>query len=654
MRGKTLLALAAVCSQLVGLVAGAGFYLPGIEQREYERGNPVGPIDVNSLTSVDGIVPYPFYSLKFCRPPRAIRENPLSTETLGEVLWGDHIELSLYLVEMMVDMKCKVVSCMPENKFLTSTDLKQFEKRINQGYRGNLILDNLPVVSNLTWVMNRQCPSGKEIHDWQLRGFPLGVSASCLTHPEAREGPVHIFNHLHFQIQVNEVKPNSFIVVGFYVVPHSVDHAHESACDDSFKRLAQHPPVTTELLGGEDKKRVIWSYSVTWERKQGIFWTSRWDAYLNSSFANSNVRVHWLSIVNSLLIVICLSAIVAMILMRTLHLDFNRYNNPENLEEAQEEVGWKLVHADVFRPPMHPNLFAIVIGTGSQIVGMASASLFFALLGFLSPANRGGLLTAMLLLFVLMGLLNGYVTGLLQRMFGKKEWKWLFATGVIFPGLLFLSWGATSIVLLQKRAANAVPLQTVASVMGLWFGISLPLVLLGGAHAFRTEPIEPPVRVQRLERKIPPQQWYMNSFLLAILPGIVPFGAAFIELRFILSSLWQGMVYYVFGFLSLVFVVVLVTAILTTIVIIYYQLVYEDYNWWWRSIYVPGGMGIHFFLYSWYYYDTVLHVRSLLGTLIFFQFSLWSSMAVFLGLGAIGFLSSILFVRSIYQSVKVE
>lgn len=44
------------------------------------------------------------------------------------------------------------------------------------------------------------------------------------------------------------------------------------------------------------------------------------------------------------------SAIVAMILMRTLHLDFNRYNNPENTEEAQEEVGWKLVHADVFRP----------------------------------------------------------------------------------------------------------------------------------------------------------------------------------------------------------------------------------------------------------------------------------------------------------------
>jgi len=39
-----------------------------MEQREYARGEPVGPIDVNSLTSIDNIIPYPYYSLKFCRP----------------------------------------------------------------------------------------------------------------------------------------------------------------------------------------------------------------------------------------------------------------------------------------------------------------------------------------------------------------------------------------------------------------------------------------------------------------------------------------------------------------------------------------------------------------------------------------------------------
>eukprot|EP01065_Artemidia_motanka_P025496 TRINITY_DN30488_c0_g1_i1.p1 TRINITY_DN30488_c0_g1~~TRINITY_DN30488_c0_g1_i1.p1 ORF type:complete len:675 (+),score=207.14 TRINITY_DN30488_c0_g1_i1:67-2025(+) len=652
MRGRT----AALCA-LLGVSAtvdAAGFYLPGVEQREYERGDAVGPIDVNSLTSIDGIIPYPFYSLKFCRPPRDMREERLAEEKLGEVLWGDHIEPSMYLLEMMTDMKCRPLACRPENRNMSRSDLKLFEARINAGYRGNLILDNLPVVSNMTWVMNRQCPSGKEIHDWQLRGFPLGVSASCLRSPEAKTGTCRIHNHLHFQVQVNQVKPDKFIVVGFYVVPQSIDHPDLLSCGESFIREANHPPVTTELYYGQTSKQIIWSYSVRWERKDGIFWASRWDAYLNSSFANTNARVHWLSIVNSLLIVLCLSAVVAMILMRTLHLDFNRYNNPENQDEAQEEVGWKLVHADVFRPPQYANLFCVTIGTGTQIVGMTCTCLFFALLGFLSPANRGGLLTTMLILFVLMGLANGFVTALLQKMFGMKEWKWLFAAGLMYPSVVFLSWALTEVFLASKKAANAVPLGTVVSVIGLWFGISLPLVLLGGAHAFRLDAIEPPVHVQRIERKIPPQRWYMNTWLLSVVPGFIPFMAAYVELGFILSSLWQGMVYYVFGFLSLVFFVVVLTAILTTIVAIYYQLVYEDYHWWWRSILVPGGMGIHFFLYSCYYYDSVLHVRTWLGTLIFFQFSVWVSVAVFLGMGTIGFFSGFLFVRSIYSAVKVE
>lgn len=36
---------------------------------------------------------------------------------------------------------------------------------------------------------------------------------------------------------------------------------------------------------------------------------------------------------------LCLSAMVAMILLRALHKDFNRYNNPENEDEKQEEYG---------------------------------------------------------------------------------------------------------------------------------------------------------------------------------------------------------------------------------------------------------------------------------------------------------------------------
>lgn len=62
-------------------------------------------------------------------------------------------------------------------------------------------------------------------------------------------------------------------------------------------------------------------------------------------------QVHWFSILNSLVIVLLLSGIVAMIMVRTLRRDLAEYNSAEEKEELLEESGWKLVHADVLRTP---------------------------------------------------------------------------------------------------------------------------------------------------------------------------------------------------------------------------------------------------------------------------------------------------------------
>ena len=72
-----------------------------------------------------------------------------------------------------------------------------------------------------------------------------------------------------------------------------------------------------------------------------IRWASRWDTYLMMV----DDQIHWFSIINSLMIVLFLSGMVAMIMMRTLHRDISKYNQLETAEEAQEETGWKLVRA---------------------------------------------------------------------------------------------------------------------------------------------------------------------------------------------------------------------------------------------------------------------------------------------------------------------
>merc|ERR1719394_1717173 len=114
-------------------------------------------------------------------------------------------------------------------------------------------------------------------------------------------------------------------------------------------------------------------------------WASRWDSYLRMTGG----QIHWFSILNSLMIMLFLSGMVAMILLRTLHRDIAKYNELAGAEEVAEETGWKLVHGDVFRKPRHAKWLAVSVGSGVQILGMSVVTLFFALLGLLSPAHRG-------------------------------------------------------------------------------------------------------------------------------------------------------------------------------------------------------------------------------------------------------------------------
>ena len=72
----------------------------------------------------------------------------------------------------------------------------------------------------------------------------------------------------------------------------------------------------------------------------------------------------------------------------------------------------------------------------------------------------------------------------------------------------------------------------------------------------------------------------MNPVFSVLVGGILPFGAVFIELFFILTSMWLHQFYYLFGFLCLVFVILVITCAEITIVLCYFQLCSEDYHWW--------------------------------------------------------------------------
>jgi len=358
---------------------------------------------------------------------------------------------------------------------------------------------------------------------------------------------------------------------------------------------------------------------------------------------------------NSLVIVLFLSGMVAMIMLRTLHKDIVRYNQMDNSEEAQEEFGWKLVHGDVFRPPRRGMLLSVFLGNGVQIFFMTMITLVFACLGFLSPANRGALMTCVLVLYVCLGTPAGYVSARIYKTFGGEKWKSnVLMSALLCPGVVFLVFFILNLLVWVNGSSAAVPFTTLIALLALWFCISVPLTFVGAYFGFKKRAIEHPVRTNQIPRQIPDQTFYTRPVPGVIMGGILPFGCIFIQLFFILNSIWSHQMYYMFGFLFVVFVILIVTCSEATILLCYFHLCAEDYHWWWRSFLTSGFTAIYFFVYCVHYFISKLDISGFSSTVLYFGYTFIMVFLFFLLTGSIGFFACFWFVSKIYSVVKVD
>ncbi|XP_073296609.1 transmembrane 9 superfamily member 9-like [Primulina huaijiensis] len=613
------------------------FYLPGVAPKDFLKGDTL-KVKVQKLASVKTQLPYSYYSLPYCTPKKIVD----SAENLGEVLRGDRIENSPYEFKMREPQICSVVC----HSTLQAKDAKEFKEKIDDEYRVNMILDNLPLV-----MPYKRSDTDSLVYQ---HGFPVGVKVQ---YGGQKEQKYFIYNHLAFTVKYHKDEgTNAARIVGFEVKPFSVKHEYEGNWNDE-TRLTNCDPHAKRIVTGndsplevEEQKEIIFTYDVEFQESE-IKWASRWDTYLYMA----DDQIHWFSIVNSLMIVLFLSGMVAMIMLRTLYRDISKYNQLETQEESQEETGWKLVHGDVFRPPTNSDLLCVHVGTGVQCFGMILVTMVFAALGFLSPSNRGGLMTALLFLWVFMGLFAGYTSARLYKMFKGTEWKKItLKTAFMFPGTVFSVFFVLNALIWGEESSGAVPFGTMFGLVLLWFGISVPLVFVGSYVGFKRPTIEDPVKTNKIPRQIPEQAWFMNPVFAILIGGILPFGAIFIELFFILTSIWLHQFYYIFGFLFLVFLILIVTCAEIAIVLCYFQLCSEDYLWWWRSYLTSGSSALYLFLYAAFYFFTKLNITKPVSGVLYFGYMLIGSYAFFVLTGTIGFYACFLFTRLIYSSVKID
>uniref|UniRef100_A0AAR2JSC6 Transmembrane 9 superfamily member n=1 Tax=Pygocentrus nattereri TaxID=42514 RepID=A0AAR2JSC6_PYGNA len=648
------------CCLSVIFLSVSGFYLPGLApvsfcEEDKKTGDCQSEIQlfVNRLDSVESVLPYEYDVFDFCQD----EEEKRPSENLGQVLFGERIETSPYRFTFKKDEACQKVCTKSYDtaKLEDKANLDFLKRGMQLNYQHHWIVDNMPV----TW-----CYDVEDNQKYCNPGFPIGclVTAegrpkdACVINSEFnKKNTFYVFNHVDITITYHSGEHenwNGARLVSARLEPKSVKHSSENS------QTCQGPPM--EIPGEfSSNLNLTYSYSVTFEANL-IKWASRWD-YILVSMPHTNIQ--WFSIMNSLVIVLFLSGMVAMIMLRTLHKDIARYNQVDQVqssfmhltEDAQEESGWKQVHGDVFRPPQKGMLLSVFLGQGTQIFIMTFITLFLACLGFLSPANRGALMTCAVVLWVLLGTPAGYVSARLYKSFGGEKWKTsVFLTALLCPGIVFADFFLMNLILWVEGSSAAIPFGTLVAVLGLWFGISVPLTFVGAYFGFKKPVIEHPVRTNQIPRQIPEQSFFTKPVPGIIMGGILPFGCIFIQLFFILNSIWSHQMYYMFGFLFLVFIILVITCSEATILLCYFHLCAEDYHWWWRSFLTSGFTAVYLFVYAIHYFFSKLQIQGAASTILYFGYTMIMVLIFFLFTGTIGFFACFWFVHKIYSVVKVD
>lgn len=566
---STLTALAT----LLSLSSTAAFYLPGSAPRDYLEGEKID-VFVNTLTpmlnsKLKSLISYDYYDSRFhfCSPEGGPERQP---ESLGSILFGDRILSSPYEIRMLENSTCQKL-CQAS---VPKEDAAFINERIREDYGLNLLIDGLP-----SSEMRRDSKTGETFLDAQ--GFNLGDD-------ELNPDKPALNNHYDIYIQYHMRDEDHFRVVGVLVYPSTVNSMVAGSTEpDCFNN---QPFFLSEETGNE----FFYTYSVSF-LESNIPWGLRWDAYLHVF----DPRIHWFSLINSLIIAGFLVFMVGMVLLRSISRDIHRYNAVDLSDEVQEDYGWKLVHGEVFRLPQRPMLLSVMVGNGIHLIMMCIVTLVFALFGFLSPSNRGSLATVLLICWTFFGCVSGYASARTYTTLGGEQWKTnLILTAVLFPTVVFTIIGMLNFFLIFASASGAVPFGTILAVLLLWFLISAPLSVAGYFYGMKHGAFINPVRVASIPRQIPPKPWYLSTWPAAILGGILPFGAAFVELYFVLSSLFGNRAYYAFGFLFLTFVIVALTTATVTVLFVYFLLCAEEYRWHWRAFLIGGGSAFWLFAYG--------------------------------------------------------
>jgi len=564
--------------------------------------NKVGPFSNPSET-------YPFYSMPFCQPETLVYEDL----DLGQILRGDRFVNTKFDLAFAGNSHNRLMC----HKTLTQEDQIKLKHAIDADYYFELVVDELPLFGFI---------GEKEVieEDGEMKA------------PQT-DSQYFVFTHLDFAF--------------YYSDEHQIVDANIST-DQRYR---------AEIAGKhEGQTDVTFTYSVTWQPSD-IHHSHRVEKYSMSGFRQQHMQIHWISIVNSCVLVILLTGFLALILLRILRNDISKIVefDEEEGDKGDEDCGWKKISGDVFRPPPYPMLLSSLLGMGSQILVLVFSIIALTSIGVIYPHARGAMHSNFIVVFAFTAGVAGFVAAYTYKKLGgdqERQWVWnVVLAGSLFPLPFFAVAMFNNSVAWSNGSTQALPFVTIMQVFFSWLLISMPITVLGGFAGRRMgAPLNPPCRTTKVPREIPPATVVRHEAIQLTIAGFLPFSAIYIEMHYLFASIWGFKLYTLYSVLLLIFFILLLVTSFLTVALIYFQLAAEDHRWWWRSFASGAAPGIFVYAYCFVYFFKRSEMYGFHQGSFFFGYMAMACYAFSTMLGVVGFFSAFIFVSYIYRAIKSD
>jgi len=584
-----------------------------------------------TINSFKTRIPYDLYYLDLCTPDDPI----LFPSNLGEIILSGNSYETNYQLSINNSSKCNFLC----SEKIKKRDFNKINDLIKKEYFINYYLDNLPVGLMKTYV-NKNNKIKRQIRF--DRGIPLGYIENNIT---------YIYNYYKIYIELKKeivydnynVSNIEYNIIGFYIEPFSLNINDINKCFNKNN-------YTFEKQILKPNEYINFYYDQIY-----IYTDLVYDDRIKKYYITNN-SIHWNSIIISCLIISFLTIILIFIFFNSIKSEKDVKNNRIISDEEINEYGWRNVAFDVFRCPENIELLSSILGTGIQLFVMAFYSLFFIRIGLLRPRNGGSYLTIMVMMYVFLGIISGYSTSRFYKMLNGKNWINLTMISILFFPLIFIFiFSIINLIYKKEKSSIYMEFDEFFSSLILWVFWVAPLIFLGILFGFFQKKILLPCKINPVPSLISGKTipWYLKIRYAWIFTGFPPFFGIFVELFYIMDSLWKQNIYALNIYLLSSLIVLIIISSEIAILFTFFNLCKGDYRWWWKSLLVGSSPGLYLLLFS-LLYSFKMDFISTNSFIIYLCFMSLLTIIVIIICGAFGLFFTFIFIRIIYSKININ